>query len=669
MSKITYVNNKPFIEIGNELIAPAAFRSFRPQPYNVAQFSRMGVRLYQMIVSGKINALGDMYSLYGPVWIGDHKYDFSAFDKQIEMFIKFAPKGYFCVMIQLDTPQWWLEENEGIPDSFTKLGQAIVSEKWINDASDYLQALICYAEKKYGDKIFAYSFSCGLCTEWFMDDLGKPTPEKEKLYRKYLGDENATIPILTTESHGIIPDSPIETTCETSLLREPYSNEAKYMEFNCKLNNELLLKFAHKAQEILNHEKLISVFYGYIDQGTSLKQNLWFTNYFEEVWKSPDIDILTSPASYNDNRDFDGVPLYQNTVDSIALNNKLYLHEMDHRTDLAYYPLSTGRFMWDCCDTPQESIAILRRELCNAMLKSAAIWWFDFYGGYFSSPEYEKELKHQLEIYNELYKTNYKQIAKIAVFVDGKSMNLMREKANLVPECVRSNLTELVKSGAMIQTFNLCDITKINHEHYKMFVFLNALEIPDNILGFIKSELKDKYKFYVYAPNIAHEDTIDPKRICDITGIEISQYSENNEIRTATFNNITFGFHEAVNPSFKVTDDNVQKISNYTNGDTCVCRKGKTFYSAVGNIPYQLWQQAEKEAGIHIYSETGSYVAATSDFIVFQNAKSDECKINLEFDCELEELFDGGTYKTENKMLSYTAPKGDTKLFKIKKRL
>ena len=41
----------------------------------------------------------------------------------------------------------------------------------------------------------------------------------------------------------------------------------------------------------------------------------------------------------------------------------------------------------------------------------------------------------------------------------------------------------------------------------------------------------------------------------------------------------------------------------------------------------------------------------------------------LEFcdDYEFEELFDGGEYKTENHILKYTADKGCTKLFYIKK--
>jgi len=281
MSSIKYKNGHPFIEVNGELISPVAMRSFRPQPYNISQFSRMGVRLFQMIVSGKKNALGDMYSLYGGVWTGENEYDFTGFDKQMEMFIKFAPDGYFLVMIQLDTPDWYVEKNKKAYDSFKNLGIAAVDEKWKKEAADYLKSFITYAEEKYGDRIFGYSYSCGLCTEWFMNDKGLATEEKEKAYKKYLNDENARIPVFGGDEYL--------DECD---LRTPCSNEKKYMDFCCKLSAELVCYFAKQAQSILNHKKLVGVFYGYIDQGTSIKQNLWFTNFYETVWKSSDIDML-----------------------------------------------------------------------------------------------------------------------------------------------------------------------------------------------------------------------------------------------------------------------------------------------------------------------------------------------------------------------------------------
>ena len=650
--KITRERGQQLIDIDGVKHIPVAFRSFRPQPYNVQQFYRMGVRLFQMLVSGKRNALGDMYSLYGGVWSGNGEYNFDNFDKQMQMFMKYAPNGYFLIMIQLDTPDWWLKENPEYTDSFQNLGEMSVCEKWKKDAAEYLKALINYAEEKYGDRIFGYSYSCGLCTEWFVEDHGRKTPEKLRLYREYTKNPNAVIPDLTQFDDG--------DECD---LRAVDSNELEYMNWCCELNSSLVNYFAAAAREVIGHKKLIGVFFGYLDQGTAFKQNLWFTNIYDSVWKNHDIDMLFSPASYNDNRFFDGVPMYQYAVDSVSLNDKLYIHELDHRTDLAKYPLSTGFILQDCCNTQEESVAVLRREFANVLLKSGGMWWFDFYGGYFSNPDYEAELKRQIEIYRQFASEEKNQVANVAVFADTPSMNCMKERVELVPECVRANLTEITKSGAMINTFNLSDITRIDAGKYKIFVFLDALNISDEVREYINGELADKYKFFVYSPDYI-SGKMSTNAIEKITGMHVEKFSGKTSL-SAVYKGTAFGFSKPISPMFKVCDGTVETLAEYTDKSACVCKKGKTFYSAVGNIPYTLWQDVFKSVGVHIYSDCGCYTAVTDKFVAHQNTKGDICSIKLPYDCEFEEMFDGGKYKTENCTLCYKAPVGSTKLFRI----
>jgi hypothetical protein len=46
----------------------------------------------------------------------------------------------------------------------------------------------------------------------------------------------------------------------------------------------------------------------------------------------------------------------------------------------------------------------------------------------------------------------------------------------------------------------------------------------------------------------------------------------------------------------------------------------------------------------------------------------EDIEITLPFDCTLEEVFDGGVFKTENKVLKYKAENGKTKMFIITKK-
>ena len=97
---------------------------------------------------------------------------------------------------------------------------------------------------------------------------------------------------------------------------------------------------------------------------------------------SPDIDLFFSPAAYDRYRKIEGTAGYQLPVSSLALHGKLYLHEIDHRTYLANYPMETGAIMQTDYKTEEETIRILRRELACAAVKDASLWWFDFIGSW-----------------------------------------------------------------------------------------------------------------------------------------------------------------------------------------------------------------------------------------------------------------------------------------------
>jgi hypothetical protein len=124
-----------------------------------------------------------------------------------------------------------------------------------------------------------------------------------------------------------------------------------------------------------------------------------------------------------------------------------------------------------------------------------------------------------------------------------------------------------------------------------------------------------------------------------------------------------------VTPLFEVTDGSAEIIARFDNGKNALALKGKTFYCASGNIPYQVWQYAEKKAGIHIYNEHGDGIYVCSQFVACQTVRTEECEIIMPFDCIVEELFEGGIHETQNKVLKYHAKKGVTKLFNIKKKL
>lgn len=183
-SEIVRENGVLKIKINDKLYAPLSFKSFRANPNNVSEFYNAGVRLFSVLSSGITSALGVPYSLYGESWIGEKEYDFSAIDRQMDMFCKNAPEGYFAPMLQLDTRSWYIESHPEIPNSFTNLSQIAGDKEWKKAASDYLKAAIAHIEEKYGERVYGYFLLCGTTTEWFSDrDYENPNSIKNSCYK------------------------------------------------------------------------------------------------------------------------------------------------------------------------------------------------------------------------------------------------------------------------------------------------------------------------------------------------------------------------------------------------------------------------------------------------------------------------------------------------------
>ena len=649
ISKIVKHNENYMIEIDGKLFVPAAFRSFRPSPANVSLFHRNGIRLFQMQICGINNTLNMPYSQYGGVWVGDHEYDFSAFDRQMKMFQKYAPEGYFMVMIVLDMPDWWMKENNCKYGSYYHLGEAYYEKKWIADATDYLKAVLNYAEETYGDRIFAYSISAGSATEWFDGNFQGVSPKKAEEFRKAIGESDAPIPTVEEVTVSSLPS-----------LCGHDSHIYKYMKYNSMLSPQLIKHFAGVTQEVIKHEKILGLFYGYTDMVLQY-QNQKATNAYELVWADKNIDMLFAPASYGNSREQGGVSSYQYTVDSIALHDKLYLHEIDHRTHLSDYPIENGYMLGCIYDNDEETINVLRRELCATAVKDGALWWFDFMGGYYASPKMEAELSHQMKILEKLYEKPHKSVSEIAVFVDPMSFLHMKDCSYLPLDCVRANRDTLHECGAPYDYFNLNDIDKINHEQYKLYVFLNALDMKSEVKEFIADNLQNKTKVWLYAPNYFSGK---PE---EVSGIKIKEISETTS--KVTYNGKEFGFTEPTAPMFEVDEPESEAIACYTDGKVACAQKGNQIYIATGNVPSELWRDIAKKAGVHLYTENPGALYVDSRFIAYQTVHETDIELNIPFDCTVEELFDGGSYKTNKGILKYKAENNETKLFLVKDKM
>lgn len=636
-SEVVRHNGVLKIKIDDKLYDPLSFKSFRANPQNVSEFYNAGVRLFSVLTSGVTSALGVPYSLYGESWIGDGKYDFTAIDRQMDMFCENAPDAYFAPMIQLDTRTWYLKSHPGVPNSFTNLSQIACDEEWKKAAADYLKSAITHIEEKYGDRVYGYFMLCGTTTEWFSDhDYEAPHPIKNGGYKAWTGNDNAELPSLERLNKK-----------GDAFLGDDESDVYLARKFHNELIADLILYFASEAQSVIKKNKLLGVYYGYLfELGGARLFNAGSLAY-EKVLMSDDINMISSPSSY-DYRNIDDPSAFMVTAKTLDMHNKIYFLEFDHRTHLIPMQIrepidaespnctyETGVFPGaeNKYKDENETLNIMYRDFILCTANGVALWWFDMFDGWFRSNGMMNAVSHMLEISNDLSKKLTENNAEIAVFAEGEAMYRTRKYSGLATHCLSKFRRTLAECGAMYDLYSISDIKLTNVEKYKMFIFLNQYDISDEIKAEIDSKCRKNGKtiLWMYAPDYAHGGACSDENISNITNICI--HSDKVPHGGLVYNDRAYNYPISA-PYFTVCDDRAVSLADFEDGATAVASRllgdYTSVYCATCNLPSGLLRKIISDAGVFVYSENSKvYTYANSRVIGVYNASGAEAIIHL----------------------------------------
>ena len=669
-SQIVRDNGILKVDIDGKKYLPLSFKSFRPNPQNVSEFYNAGVRLFSVLSSGIINALGVPYSLYGESWVGENQYDFTAIDRQMDMFIENAPDAYFAPMFQVDTRDWYLATHD-VPNSFTHLSQIACDEQWKKASADYIKAAITHCEEKYGDRIYGYFLLGGMTTEWFSArDYEESHPIKEAGYRKWRNDENAKLPakdLLDAEGEAFLSSDESEV-----YLARKFHNETIA---------DLILYFCHEAQSVIKHNKLLGLYYGYLFELGGVRLFNDGSLGYEKVFLSPDIDMISSPSAYGYRKPQDpsAFMLTQSTLDA---HNKLYFLEFDHRTHLAPSVVNEPSYGEQKNQTmlkipgsdakskdETETLNIMYRDfvLCNANM--TALWWFDMFDGWFRSDGMMSAVKNMLEISDDLGENETERVSEIAVFAEGESLYRVRKKSNIATVCLANIRRTLAECGASYDIYSISDIFLPKMQKYKLYIFVDQYDMPDEVKKHISENIKKQGKtvLWLYAPDFANKGNLSIDNISKTIGFKVK--SSKTPYGKMVLNGETFSFPIPA-PYFAVDDDSTTVLSRFEDGSVAAAYKtidGVTsVYVATCNLPSELLRTIAKLANVFVYSEDNKvYVYPNSQVVGVYNATENDALIHLPNDGEYVNLIDKTRYICKNGVLKL--PKKDINTFLLKK--
>ncbi len=575
------------VDIDGTLYAPLSFKSFRPNPRNISEFYGAGVRLFSVLSSGIISALGVPYSLFGESWTGEERYDFSAVDKQMDMFIENAPDGFFAPMFQVDTRPWYLETHPEVPDSFLCLSQIAHDETWRKAAADYLKAVIRHCEEKYGDRIYGYFILGGGTTEWLSDhDHEEPHPIKEAAYKKYRNDAGATLPTkeeLEKDGRVFLESEEENVLCERR--------------FHADTIADLVLYFAAEVQSVIRHQKLLGLYYGYLmELGAPRLYNAGHLGY-EKVFFSDDIDMISSPSAYR-YRELTDPSAFMVTQKTLDAHNKLYFLEFDHITHVApsmveEAPSGNSRNgtlkiipgAEKRCNNESESLNLMYRDFLLCYANATALWWFDMFDGWFRSEGMMNAVQRMIALHGELSDLSKESVAQIAVYAEGEALYHVRKSAKLANESLIKMLRTFAEMGAPYDIYSVGDLDACSPERYRMILLIDEFDIPKKRMETIRRLQREGVTVvWFYAPDYAHGAENDVRRITRATGIGVQESGQSHGGLVA-HGKVTENVLAA--PYFSVADEKAVPIGFFEDGAVAVAGNADetVFYSAVPYLP------------------------------------------------------------------------------------
>lgn len=663
-TKVVKKNGVPYIAVDGNVIDTLAFKSFRPTANNVSDFYKAGVRIFHAYVSGLTSALKVPYSQFGETWFGDGDYRFEALDKQIKLFADSAPDAYIFINVHLDTRQWWLDQNPGRANSFTHLSQVAADEKWRKDTADYLKALIRHVETYHDNRVLGYFLLGGYTTEWFSQfDYEETHPIKQEAFRKYMNDPAVEIPAREQLEQP-----------EERVFLDPQAdkNMIRYRKFHNELISETVLYFCHAAQEELQHKKVLGVFFGYIME--LMGKGIWNRGHLanDMVYRSPDIDLIATPSSYQF-RSYDDASAYMILCDTLELNGKMYFDSFDHMTFMVpQLEHNTRRicgdnevmkamgqlsiYRKDLLATREQTIHGIRREFMQRMARRCGMWWFDMLEGWFYDDGLMEEIARLAEKSKALMEKQRHSVSQIAVFVSCESLYYVNKMSKLNTELICNQRDALARMGAPYDLYSLNDIDRVDADQYKLFVFLDALYLTEDQRVYINRVLKGggRSLLFIGACDYVSDADTSLDRVSALAEMELGILDQ-DEI-TVNAGNSTYGYAEPKAPTMYVRDEKAERLGTYeVSGQCALARKVladcTVYYSALGNLSHQVLKQIAREAGVHIYTESGIATYINSTFVGVYNTKDAFTTVTFPAEDTYRELFSGKTYTTQNKQI------------------
>jgi len=604
----------------------------------------------------------------------DGSFDVSHLTQLMRVILSANPKALVMPRVWLEPPKWWFEQH---PDEMQVHYDAVTgdkvrryvsfsSQRWLNDMGAALPNLLRLCEERWGDHIIGYHLCAGACGEWSYSwapvlsgySISQRAAFQRWLRERYGGDvgrlRRAWADDAVTFETAEVPRNRVRDRNAWPAMWSIFKPQSEqrcidYLTFHSEAVADAITHFARITKRTLREmgrEKICGVFYAYHIPNEDVPWAVYNAGHHahKPVLESPDIDFISSPMTYN-LRQAGGHYHSQLLPGSVRLHGKLYWCEDDTFTHLARETPWRPK-----CRDAKETADVLWRNFAGTLCEAGAYWWMDHDGeGWYRDDRLMAEVAAMARLAGQRLDSDKTPDAQIAVLASPDSMNYLRYDSALADALLPDMISELLCVGAPFDLYGVDDLellwgqetgrqqpadTASWSNNYRMFIFLDALYLSDRQRAAIRRVLADGNRTALWfygaglaggAKGVSHaEGALSTDAMAEVTGIRTRLKDRVGQMRAETYltgTRLTWGTARHIGPEIVGDDPNAEQLGwMQYRGEPALLRKRcgelTSIWCAAPGLPACVVRLFAKEAGVHIYTETGDRFYRQGDLAV-----------------------------------------------------
>ena len=502
---------------------------------------------------------------------------------------------------------------------------------------------------------------------------------------------------------------------EASGSNGTFLNMSKGVEQQIQDSNDYLMETITDAylywggivDEVLEGEKLMSCYNGYLFAGAGAQDIPSQHTAFTRLLESGLYDMFVSPASYAE-RDLGTSDTFMGAQDTIQSYGKMAIIEEDHRSSLNR-PFGAA---WDAGDdlgvgatrTMEEFLQQVKKNTANAMVNGNGVWMFDMQGGWYDDDQFyqlSQEIKEEWDISQFLDKD---LTSEVAYYIDEDMTTYFvrdftgKTAQQMVYSGFRMQRKELQRLGDSFDVYLTSTLAADKVPDHKINIIFGAYELTaEERAGIERNLMKDgKIVVWAYANGLTDGNVNDIELMSSLIGIPLvldDRYGNDTVIitdesadknalgyMTSGITGMVYGAQESIEPynqSPIIYGDASRMDSTYTvlghmrdNGAPGLIAKDMgnwtSVYSAATSIPAEMIRNLMAMTDVHTYTDDLSMnVFSNGAYVTAHSASEGTKTLKLDGRYAVYDVYAGEFVSMDTDTITYENTENGTKLYRL----